>query len=271
MRKNSRKSRPLGFTLPEIMIAMLIASVLFGFGYALLDMSSKVYHQVSGHNDGELQMKKLSRRLQKELVPSNIDSVRIEPVADTAGNASDAVSMLSLNSTARANGPVCTTVAGEPYWQRNVLFYLARPLGDTCTPQADVDGYEDACPHKVAIRKVIDSGVTTEPLPAGDPVNDMEEPLDSLAPFLTRPPGNYNVTGMLGEPGVTDVEVVAVNLLSMRVSLDPEPNSPGEVFIELRALNEEGARQTVVIGSTLLSGTGKTLTQILSCFPRNIH
>lgn len=266
-----RKYGASGFTLVEILIAMVMAGMLFGFGYALLDMSARVYHQVSGHNDGELQMKKLSRRLQKELVASKFDAIKTAPVADTAGTASDAVSMLSLNSTDRANGPVCTTVAGEPFWQRNVLFYLARPLGDTCTPQADAGGYEDVCPHKIAIRKVIDSGVTTEPLPAGDPVNDMEEPLDNLAPYLTRPSSNYDVTAMLAEPGVTDVEVVAVNLLSMRLSLDPEPDSPGEVFIELRALNEEGAGRGVAVGKTPLSGTGKVLTQILSCFPRNIH
>ena len=260
-----------GFTLPEIMIAMLLTVVLFGFGYALLNMSSSVFHQVSGHDDGELQMKKISRRLQKDLVASNIDSVRLAPVTDTAGVASDAVSMLTMKRDDNANGEVCTTEAGEPFWQRNIIYYLVRPQGDACAPQADADGYEDACPHKVAIRKVVDSGVATEPQPAGDPVNDSEEALDNLAPYLTRPPADYDVSTMLGEPGVTAAEVVAINLLSMRITQDPEPDAPGEVYIELRAFNEEDARNKIPVGTILLSNTGKAFTQVLSCFPRNIH
>ena len=41
---------------------MVVGVLLLTFGYALLDMAGKAYHQVSGHEDGELQMKKLSQK-----------------------------------------------------------------------------------------------------------------------------------------------------------------------------------------------------------------
>ena len=266
MRKPGRK----GFTLVEVLIAMVVGGLLLTFGYALLDMAGKAYHQVSGHEDGELQMKKLSRQLQRDLTGSTSDSIVTAQVPDPVGFAGDAVSCMSVQAGVDARGLACTKEGGDPYWQRNIVYYVARPLGDTCAGGADADGYEDMCPHKVAIRKVIDTGDPTVPLPAGDPANDIEEPLPGLSDYLTRPAADYALTPMYSEPGnVTSVEVVAVNLLTMRVRRNPDPNVLGEVQIELRTFNQQGAQHTVNIGTTLLSGQDKRQTHIISCFPRN--
>ena len=259
-----------GFTLVEILIAMTIGIMVLGFGWALLDMATRAYHQVSGHEDGELQMKKLSRHLQRDLTGSTVAGIQVAQVPDPAGIASDAVGCLSVQAGADARGAACTKEGGEPYWQRNIVYYVARPLGDPCAGGVDADGYEDTCPHKVAVRKVIDTEDATLPLPDGDPVNDIEAPLASLAAYLTRPAANFSVAAMYGEPeSVTSVEVIAVNLLSMRVRQDPTGSAPGEVQIELRTFNELGARKTVEIGTTLLSGSDKRQTHVISCFPRN--
>ncbi len=260
---------PDGFTIAEVLIATVVASLLLTFGYALLHMSGTVYKQVSGHDDGALQMKKASRHLHRDLVSSHAGSVRVTPVAGPGGLAGDAVSALTAHEGDDGRGTVCTTTGGNPYWQRNVLYYLTRPQGDPCSGVQDADGYEDACPHKVLVRKVIDLAPATFPLPTGDPANDMEEPLESAAPYLTRPTQNLSVSSMLSEPGVTDVEVVAINLLTMRVRQNPDPNINGEVQIELRAFNEEASRRTVQIGATTLSDKDRMLTHIFSCFPRN--
>lgn len=259
-----------GFTLPEILVAMVVAGLVLSFGWTIFDMAGRAYRQVSGHEDGELQMKKLSRHLQRDLTGSTIDSVVVAQVPDPAGIAGDAVSCLSVQAGPEARGVACTDSGGEPYWQRNVIYYIARPLGDTCTGGADADGYEDMCPHKVAVRKVVDTGDPTLPLPDGDPANDNEEPLAGLTDYLTRPAANFSVAGMYSEPGnVTSVEVVAVNLLTMRVRKNPDPNAAGEVEVELRTFSEQGSQHTVNIGTQLLSGQDKRQTHLLSCFPRN--
>ena len=261
--------RRRGFTLPEILVAMTVASLLFAFGYALLDMATRSYHQVSGHEDGELQMKKLSRQLQKDITGSTTVGIQTAPVPDPAGKAGDAICFLSLQADDNARGPACTDDGGTPFYQRNVMYYVARPQGDTCAGMADADGFEDSCPHKIAIRKVVDSDRPTQPLPAGDPANDTEEPLADLSPYLTRPAPNYNITPMLAEPDVTSVEVIAVNILTMRVRMAPDPTVPGEVQIELRTFNEQGSRKTVRLGQELLSGKDKVQTHVVSSFPRN--
>jgi hypothetical protein len=251
------------------MVAMLVAGLLLTFGYALLSMAIKSYHHISGHEDGELQMKRLSRQLQKDLTASSTSGIQIVSVPDPAGSAGDAVCFLSLQAGDDARGPACTDDGGNPFYQRNVLIYVARPLGDPCPGASDPDGYEDSCPHKVAIRKVIDSGDATEPLPAGDPANDGEEPLDNVAEYLTRPAGNLSVASMLAEPKVTSVEVIAVNILTMRVRLNPDSNALGEVQVTMRTFSEQGSRGTLQSGPTLLSGQDKTQSHVVSCFPRN--
>lgn len=257
-----------GFTLPELMIAMTVALVLIAAGYFMLNMATNVYRQISGHEDGALQMKKAARRIQVDLLAGNPALASTSVSGGPLGNSGDAVWLLSSASGDEASGSTCVTETGSPYWQRNIIYYPARPQGDTCSGTLDADGYEDGCPHKTILRKVVDSGVATQPLPTGNPAADKEGLLPGVAAFLTRPNG-LGVAGMLGEPGITDVEIVAINLLSMRVEKDPEPNSPGEFKVTFQAFNEEVGRREVNVGSTNLGNHAKTLTHVVSVFPRN--
>lgn len=174
--------------------------------------------------------------------------------------------MLSSASGDAATGPVCTTDGGEPFWQRNVLYYTVRPSNDTCPGGTDGYGYEDMCPHKVLIRKVIDTNPATSP--TGNPNDVKEVALGSMTAYLTRP-NETDVSAILGEPQVTAVEVVAVNLLTMRVGLAPDANAPGEVLVTYKAFNEPSSRQTTQVGSVALGEHPNTLTYVLSAFPRN--
>lgn len=259
-----------GFTLIEIIVASSLAVVILGFGYLLISTASKAYHQVSGHDDGELQMKKLSRAMQKDLTESAFGGIMVAPVLDSSVRVGDAISCLSFQSGSNADGAPCTNLTGSPFWQRNVLYYLVRPQGDSCTVQAGVDGYEDNCPHKVAIRKIIDSGVSTKPLSQGGvPAADSEQPLTDLKPYLTKPTAQLSVQHMLGETKVTSVSVAAVNLLSLKIRLATDPNSPWEVETRILSYNRESNRQAFAVGKTALSPTDGLLAQGFSCFPRN--
>lgn len=260
-----------GFTLPELMIAMTVAFVLVGGGYFMLNMATDVYRKVSGHEDGALQMKKVARKLQKDLLTGNPSLTNIAIKSGPLGNTGDVVWTLSSASGSAASGPTNNTESGAPFWQRNVIYYPARPTGDTCAGVVDADGYEVGCPHKIILRKVVDSAPTTLPLvEGGNSSTDKEKILepDQIGAYLTRPAG-LGITAMLGEPAITDIEIVGVNILTMRVEKDPEPNSPGEIKITLQTFNELAGARTTNVGSTDLSNHAKTLTHVISVFPRN--
>lgn len=248
---------------------MVVSFLLIAAGYAILYMSGDVFKSVSGNDDASLQLRKAIRHLNRDLVASYYPEVLIEQVPGARGVVGDAVCMLSCSAGDDARGPVSLTESGAPFWQRNVLFYIALPQGDTCTGGPDADGYEDMCPHKVLIRKVIDSDPATLPLPDGNPTSDEEVLLTSLSLYLTRPTARLGTGAMLSEPGVTYAEVVAADLLTMRVEREPEPDAPTEILVTLRAFNELAGQKNTNIGSALLTNHPKTRTQLLSTFPRN--
>jgi prepilin-type N-terminal cleavage/methylation domain-containing protein len=257
--------KPKGFTLVEILIGSAVSLALLVLGYAILRMTSQAFVQMTGRDDAGLQMRKAARHMQRDLQSASASTVLVEPVAGPGGLQGDGLSLLTTAAGNDARGPATSTASGLPYWQRNVVYYPIRPLGDSCAGAADADGYEDTCPHKVLIRKVIDSGDPTSP--GGDPDQDTEEILETLLPYLSRPNG-LEIATMLGEPGVTDVEVVATTLLTVRFELDPAPNSVGEVAITLRAYGELNGQG---VGSSPLSGRDRTTTLSLSVFPRNAY
>ena len=74
---------------------------------------------------------------------------------------------------------------------------------------------------------------------------------------------------MMAQPGMTDVEVIATNLLTMRVQKNPDPLYPNEILVTLRAFNEPASGKTTNIGSVPLSNHANTLTHVISVFPRN--
>ena len=257
------------FTLPEILIAMTVSSVLFLVGYLLLSLSSQSFVQISSQNDASLQTNRAMRHLQQDLIAAYYPEILVEQVPGPGGFQSDAICMLSPAADDNARGSVSLTESGTPFWQRNVIYYLISPQGDTCSPSADDEGYDDVCHHKVLVRKVIDSGPPTLPLPDGNATADKEQILSSLAPYLTQPGADFDTQAMLGEPGVTAAEVLAVDLLSMRIELSPVPAAPGEVLVHLQAFQEDAGRKLVDLGTSHLRDHPKTVNQILSIFPRN--
>lgn len=258
-----------GFTLPEVLITMTVGTILLAGGYFMITMASDTYRHISGHEDGALQMKKASRQMQVDLLGSFSAATGVHAAPGPGGTNGDAVVLLSSRKEDRADGATCVTATGAPYWQRNIIYYPAIPTGDTCAGGVNGDGYEDMCPHKVVIRKVVDSGPPTRPAEDGGiPAADKEELLTDVSTYLTRPSG-LGTTAMLSEPGVTSAEIVATNLLTIRAEKDPDPNAPGEVKVTFQAFNEDVGSRTTAIGTTNLGNHAKTQTHVLSVFPRN--
>lgn len=269
-----RKTR--GFTLIEIMIATGIATALLLAGYAMVNMAADVYKRISGHEDAALQLKRASRRIQTDLLASRYTDpstgstdLYTETVPGFGtGFLGDAICFLTLNTSPDAKGPAdVDRETGAPFWQRNIIYYTTIPTADPCTGGPDADGYEDRCPHKILIRKVVDNIPATGPWVPPPAVPSVEETiLPTMAGLLGRP-ATLNLSAM--ETGqVEDAELIATNLLKMRVEVDPA-GVQGEVLVTLQAFNEPSAQRVTNVGSTPLSNHAKTLTHVISVFPRN--
>lgn len=251
------------------MIASSITIVLMVAGYFILATFSQAFKRVDGHNDVTLQMKRATRNISKDLKTSFFDATRVEQVPGVGGFDGDALAALTAGAGVEARQGAATDEDGAPFWQRNVIYYPIRPQGDTCVGAADADGYDDVCPHKMLLRKVVDSPPATSPMPPGVPLTDTEVLLTSLLPYLTRPSSLTLGPMLAAEPDLKFAEVVCTNLLSMRVRREPDPQYPGEIEVTLTAFNEGASDRTFNTGQAHLTGHQNVVTQVISVFPRN--
>lgn len=156
---------------------------------------------------------------------------------------------------------------GSPFYQRNVIYYLVVPAGHTsCSGLNGPNGLDDACPHKLLIRKVVDVPPATSP--TDNPDLTEESLIRDVTPYLTRPNGR-DLSAMQSEPNLERAEVVASNLLWFEVTLNPDPEIANEVQLDLRAVSLDDARREVQFGSVSLAVSRFTQQQLITVVPKN--
>jgi prepilin-type N-terminal cleavage/methylation domain-containing protein len=267
-----KRSTPLGFTLPELSLSMSLLALMTLAGFFMLQIAQKSFWKVTGNEDAALQLRKATRQIQRDLQVSNFSQTNVFKVPGSLPGSSagfDSIALACLSCSTDGVGDVVTKAGGEPYWQRNVLYYLIVPQGDTCQGGIDpTTQCDDRCPHKVLVKKIIDLAPTTSP--TGIPSADIETMMTGLqAPMFLSRPNRTDVSAMASEAGVSQVSVVANQLLTMIVERQPDPNIPLEVRIQLQAYNQAAGQKLVAVGTAPLSKNENTISQQLSLFPRN--
>ena len=234
----------VGFAIFGILILILGAAV---------SQSSRVWARASSSSNSQLELRKAYAPLSLDLQQTHFQHVRQSTsTVSLAGFDGDALWFLS--SIDPNTGEAIRNAQGEPLWQRNILYYAVVPSGHaqlygfTCAGAADPSGYESRCPHKVLIRKVIDSGAPTTP---ADEVNP-EELLPDVNQYLTRPVG-FDLSAM-AEPGLESVGIESRELLGFRVRIGANPQWPNEVALSLQAAKTKQAQKTRQIGTDSLEG-----------------
>ena len=142
---------------------------------------------------------------------------------------------------------------GRPFWQRNTLYYLAKPLNHQEIFQTDCGTDPGLCPHKILIRKILDTGVPTTP----DGLATTEEQVmtsQAARSFATTPSGLYP----LPEEGVESVDVIATGLLSLSFAVNPKGVSPGEVEVTLKGFDLTKGHEKVRLGLDDLTESTRT-------------
>ena len=257
--------RRKGMSLIELMLAMALLTLFMAVGYSMLKMADKVYRHIAGNEDAAMQLKRAARYMQKDLVATNIGNVTVDNVpAGLPGGAFDGSAICLLSNAENGTGDAVIKGVGEPFWQRNILYYCIAPQGDPCQGGADAGGFDDRCPHKLLIRKIIDVAPATTALdvPPTDEVNA------TISGFLTRPIGPKDISNLLGQANVTQIDLVARGIVSMQVQVQPNPNLPNEITVHLSALNVPKG-QKLAVGTQALTGNGALLVNDFSVFPRN--
>lgn len=241
-----------GTTILELAIGLTIFSLLGILLAVALRQGSRIWVEGLSSSDAQTELRKAYGNVYVDLKATQFDDVAVTAVPGSlsgGGNDSDAVWFLSAEDP--ATGEVIRKSDGSPFWQRNILYYAAVPsnhqsmYGFTCEGGSDANGYDDRCPHKILIRQVIDAGQVTNPTD-----ESTEETLLTSAEiqsYLGRP-GDLNLAGVSG-PNTERVDLIASKVQYFRVQLEPVPDVPGEVRVDLRTTKIQQARKEVRLGT----------------------
>jgi hypothetical protein len=231
--------------------------------------SAEVWRNVSNSSDSALNLRKARTLLTPDLQRTSFANIRTLTGPTSLGPI-DGDAICFLSAVDPATGLAVRKSDGTLFWQRNILYYLVVPdnhsatFGVDCTGSADANGYEENCPHKILIRKIIDAGTPTDP--ADEATEEVLLTTSQISTYLTRPTG-FNTSNMNGEPGLADIRLAANFLLTFRADLAPDTQWQREVRILCSAVKIRTAERELSIGNTPLSQTKFVRVLRLSLFP----
>jgi len=261
--RNSHRNR--AFSLLEVVFAAALMGLLMIVMGASMRQTQTVFRATSGSYDASAQLRKVTSRIQQELIQTNLNKVA---VSNSVGAPPEGGAIWFLDNLDPATHEPRYLPDGSPFWARNILYYLVVPnnhasiFGSSCVLQAGPGpgGHDDRCPHKVLIRKEIDTGA------AFNPTDDLTiEALiagGAISTYFTRPNG-YNVSAMLTEAGVREVKIVGQNLLSFEAQIQD-----GGIDLNIRAVSLARARREVAVGATSLYNSRYTLHFAQTVYPQ---
>lgn len=234
MKKNCSRQ---GFTVIEMMATLGLFTLMSLMLFHIMNKSLDTWRRVESERDAHTQLQKA------EAVLSQIEEGKRGLINRQWVGAGNGDAVWFLSSRDLTTGDPVEDGDGLLTWQTNVLYYLIRPNGHAaladginCTVDGVTAQGDTHCPHKVLIRKVIDS----------QPNAAVNEPLlTDVSTYLTAPTG-YDVSTMadVGNPEVVEARIMAVRMLWFRVT----PGTPF-VQVDLAATRIDEARRKMSIGS----------------------
>jgi prepilin-type N-terminal cleavage/methylation domain-containing protein len=260
-----------GFTLLETVVSISIFSVaLMVLGLALTS-SRNLLAETTGSSNASQELRKVYLALEEDIRASAYSETEtgVSIVGPGSGISGDAFWFLSAKDP--ATGISARASNGRPLWQRNILYYTAVPTnhaalyGYDCTGGANSDGYDVQCPHKVLIRKVIDSGGVTTP--TDEATQESLLAPSAIATHLTAPAGFLVPLSGASEE---EAKVVAPAVLTFRVAKAPVSATwPDELSFSLQATSLQELGKGVAVGTTDLESAPQTESMEFSIFPEN--
>lgn len=239
-----------GLSLLEAMLALGLFTLLGVIGAYALRGSIQVHNRVSSQQAAEQSINRAVSRLDRELLAASAFELDTADVpAHLGGGGLDGQAVWFLSDVDPATGQSMRTLDGSAFWQKTILYYLVVPnnhaalCGYTCAGGVAPSGsYDDRCPHKVLVRKVLDVGSNTDPTDE----TTAETLPGNVNAWLTQPDA-FDVSGLAGEPDVEQVEVVAGDLLWFTVEV-----AAPEVTVTVKAAPWSDLERRLAVGSVSL-------------------
>lgn len=264
--------RKLGFTLLELVVSFAVFVLAMGLLASILISSKALLTEVGGNADATQKIKKIFLAVNRELRATSYLWVKTDKMANMPGPGSAGDALWFLSSVDPKNGDVSARGDnGRPRWQRNVIYYPSVPTdhdslyGIHCAGGADVEGYDLHCPHKVLIRKVVDSG----PVSTYNDPDRVEEiiPESGINTYLNAPVGFTVPT--IGQ-GTEQAQAVCPGILSFRAEkLASTPLEPEQIKIRLKVTNLEELGKKTALGTASLESAPQTESLEFCVFPEN--
>lgn len=260
-----------GFTLLEIVVSCAVFLVAMALLASILTSSRSLLTEISGNADASQKIKKIFLSMSRELKAASFLQLKTTSMANMPGPGSAGDAVWFLSAFDQANGLQARGDDARPRWQRNVIYYPSIPTdhdslyGTHCDGGTDAEGYDLHCPHKVLVRKVVDSG----PISRYDNPDDIEELISEAAigPYLNAPNG-FTVP-LLGA-GSELAQVVSPGILSIRVEKFASTSlEPQHIKIRLKVVNLEELGKKTALGRENLEASPQTESLEFSVFPEN--
>ncbi len=227
-----------GYTVIELTVSLGIFAIILIFTTVIMVTTKSAWTSSDAEEDAALRLRNALTPLERDFSVASSDNIaRTGAEASLAGGRDgDALWFLSpINPTTEA---FVQDDDGKPVWQRNVLYYLSVPADHgTCAGLAGPGGYEQGCPHKVLVRKVISS--------VGP--DGKQRLLKNVSPYLTRPKTESDATST--GPGQESAEIVGTRLLWLRVLDDPS-GSKASRLIDARSVAIASAQRVATTKPT---------------------
>lgn len=263
----NNRSKRRAMSLLEVMLATGLVGLLLALLASAFSSGETVFRSVTGNADAVLELRTAATRIRRDVLGTRYDSLAAGPGPDSLGasNADGSALWMLSNTDPQTGGPLYHS-DGSPHWVRNVLYYLAVPLnhaqlyGTTCAGGNGPGGLDDQCPHKILVRKVVDSGAPSSVTDSEDPDESLMNPGDLTPAMLDRPNG-YSAAS-LGGSGLKSAQIVCRSLLFFRAQ-----KLAGSVSVDLRAVSLPRARRVLPIGNVSLYDSAFTRAVGLSLQP----
>lgn len=253
--------RRSGLTLVEAMMGMVLFSMLSLVLIQAVREASKVWRRSSGASTAQLALRQAQRKLAGDFASTSFAQVSLGAgTIQLASGGRNGDVIWGLSAIDPATGNFMRKANGSPFFQANVLYYLAVPsqhsqiYGVSCPGFKDAAGLDQGCPHKMLIRKVIDFGPAT--LASDESTEETLMTAAQVANYLTQPT-TLNVSFMQSEAGVRSVGLVTPGMLSLGVS---KATTTGAQSIDFDASSVSllEARKNLKLGSVDLSDADST-------------
>ena len=195
--------RRRGYTLLELSLASSLLAVILLVSTLLLHYGMRSWRNLDRTQDASFRLATATRSLQDELRQTSFNECKVQAQSEGLGDL-----ICFLSALDEPSGEMLFQPDGSPFWQRNVIYYLALPPDHRCGVPAD-------CPHKRLLRLALDSG---------KPTTADTDPAVSEEELIANP-----LASLQGTP-----RTIAVNLLSLRIQLAPQRDRlPDEVMVDL--------------------------------------